>query len=175
MRHLWLFFFTGLLLGQSTEPYRIKGDLLGETVAAYQQNHRNEHDCALRHMVYPYFLPSLEGCTASGEFQEMSYAHHRVLSRRVSFDAGRLYSLRMDFSGDAFDQLFAWLSQNFGAPFRIEANLAQWGDGTSTITLKGEPTNAEPTTIGLTFSLDALERDAEQRRFLAGQNRVPDM
>jgi hypothetical protein len=178
MRHLWLFFFTWLLLGQSTEPYRIKGDLLGETVAAYQQNHRNEDDCAvrggLRTQVYPYVLPSLEGCTTSGKFQEMSYAHHRVLSRRVSFDDGRLYSLRMDFSGDTFDQLFAWLSQNFGAPFRIETNLVQWGDGTSTITLKREPTNEDPTTIGLTFSLDALERDAEQKRFLARQNRVAD-
>lgn len=173
MRFFCFFFFTGFLLGQSTEPYRIKADVLGETVAAYEQNHQSEQDCALRHMVYPYFLPSLEGCTTSAP--KMSYAHHRVLSRHVSFDDGRLYSLRMDFSGGTFDQLFAWLSESFGAPFRIETDLAQWGDGTSTITLKGEPTNAEPTTIGLTFSLDALERDAEQKRFLARQNRVPDM
>jgi len=173
MRYLWLFFSAGLLLGQSAEPYRINADLLGETVAAYKQNHRNEHDCALRHVVYPYFLPSLEGCTASAVAQRMSYAHHRVLSRHVSFDDGRLYSFRMEFSRDAFDQLFASVSENFGAPFRIETRLAQWGDGTSTITLKEEPTDAEPT-VSLTFSLDALEQDAEQKRYLARQNRPPD-
>jgi hypothetical protein len=175
MRHLWFFFLAGVLLGQSTEPYRIKTDMLGETVVAYKHNHRNEQDCAVRgkllHLVYPYVLPSLESCTTSAMDQKMSYAHHLVLSRGVRFDDGRLYSLRMDFSGDTFDQLFASLSQNFGAPVRVETNLAQWGDGTSTITLKGEPTNGEPTAISLTFSLDELQRDAEQKRFVALQNR----
>jgi hypothetical protein len=151
----------------AAEPYHVKDDVLGETVAAYRQNHRDEHNCVLKKEL----APSVQGCTTYYAFQPMTYANQPVLARKADFDDGQLYSVHMRFSSDTYDRMLGLLTQKFGAPASTRRETAVWTNGVSTITLAGEP--AEGVTI--TFSLDALWRDAEQKQSAEMKKRKPDM
>ena len=104
-------------------------------------------------------------------FQPMTYANQPVLGRKVGFDDGKLYSVHMRFSSDTYDRMLGLLTQHFGAPTNTHSETAVWTNGVSTITLGGEP----PEGVTITFSLDALQRDAEQKQAAEMKKRKPDM
>src|SRR5208283_2256284 len=145
---------------QSAEPYDIKDDLLGETVATYRQNHRNEHDCVLKKELRSTVISSVQSCTTLYASQPMTYADQPVLARTVGFDDGKLYSFAMSFSSDTYDRMLGVLTQKFGAPASTRSGMTVWTNGVSTITLYGEPAEG----VTLRFSLDALQRDAQEKQ-----------
>ena len=159
------------VLGQSAEPYHIKDDVLGETVAAYKQNHRNEqHDCVIRKELRSKLAPSVQTCQTLDMYQPMTYANQPLLGREVSFDDGKLYSVYMIFSSDTYDRMLGLLTQNFGAAAIMHSTTAIWTNGVSAIILGGEPK-----AVTIAFSLDALRRDAEQKQAAETKKRKPDM
>jgi hypothetical protein len=157
-------------LAQSPEPYHVKDDVLGETVAAYRRNHQNERDCVLRKELRSALAPSVQTCTTLAMYQQMTYGNHPVWGRKVAFDDGKLYSIYMTFSSDTYDRMLGLLTEKFGAPASTRSETAVWTNGVSTIMLAGEPK-----AVTITFSLDALQRDAEKKQDAQAKKRKPDM
>jgi hypothetical protein len=183
---------------EAAEPYHIKADVLGETIEAYKQNHRDEkQDCIVNPAADRFpdkSTPGLYACTTLAAEQPMTYAEAKVDSRSVHFDDGRLYEvvytfdsswISKDMYGMYYMQLQMALTDKFGKPAEVResdfANLtgahlqnqtATWKNGVSSISLT-KFVGGLYTTM-LTFSSDALEEDA-RRKIVSARKPKSDM
>jgi hypothetical protein len=182
-------------LAQSTEPYHINDDVLGETADAYKLNHQEEKlDCVVNPAADRFAdesTPGLRACTTLAVKQPMSYAQAKPDSRLVRFDDDHLYelvyafnsaSLSKDKYGLYYDQLRTFLTEKFGKPTATEdsdfadakgAHLQNqtttWKNEVSTIVLT--KFSRDLSTTSLTFSLDSLEEDARHQIIMTRKHR----
>jgi hypothetical protein len=166
------------------EPYHFERDVLGESLASYQQNNS---ECptaklktdAIRKIQFCQVRPST-----------LPFGRTRVLEKRVGFLHGRLYLLTMTFSHADFDAVSLALSEKFGQPAKsrstdqavlitiadvmsskemtqeqrknvpLNAQTKEWANGISTISLS-EYDATDPTfsTSTVSFTLDELIKE----------------
>src|SRR4249920_854682 len=94
------------------EPYHFEQDVLGESLASYQQNNS---ECptaklktdAVRRVQFCQVKPST-----------LTFGTAKVLEKRVGFLRGRLYLVTMTFSHADFNAVSLALSDKFGQPVK---------------------------------------------------------
>jgi hypothetical protein len=165
-------------------PYHFKQDVLGESLASYQQNNS---ECptaklktdAVRKMQFCQVRPST-----------LTFGRTKVLEKRVGFLHGRLYLITMTFSHADFNAVSLALSEEFGEPAKarstdqavlitiaevmgskemtqeerknvpLSAQTKEWANGISTVSLS-EYDATDPTfnTSTVSFTLDELIKE----------------
>lgn len=166
------------------DPYHFEQDVLGESLASYQQNNS---ECptaklktdAVRRVQFCQVKPST-----------LTFGTAKVLEKRVGFLRGRLYLVTMTFSHADFNAVSLALSDKFGQPVKARstdqavlitiaevmgskemtqeqrkhvprsAQTKEWANGISTISLS-EYDATDPTfnTSTVSFTLDELIKE----------------
>lgn len=182
---------TPLVFAQGTEPYHIKADVLGESMATFKQNHQDEKlECPSAPV--PHVPAELKMCMTL--YQPLTYAGEQASFRDARFADDKLYEISYGFDsssdklryGTYYDRLLQPLIDKFGKPTETQdlefpnltgANLknqmATWKNGVSTIKLE-RCAQGNPFNTMLTFSLDKLADDAARRLYKA-RNATADM
>jgi hypothetical protein len=200
MKLLFVCLIAAAALAQSSEPYHIKNDVLGETTDAYRLNHEEEtQDCIVNPAADRFTdesTPGLKACTTLAVKQPMSYAEIKATSRLVRFDDDQLYELVYAFNsasvssasvsketyGLYYDQLRTALTEKFGKPTEVQdsdfAGLKGAHLQNQTATWKNDVSTISLTkfagdlyTTTLTFSLDSLEEDARHQIIVTRKHR----
>ena len=166
------------------DPYHFEQDVLGESLASYQQNNS---ECptaklktdAVRRVQFCQVKPST-----------LTFGTAKILEKRVGFLRGRLYLVTMTFSHADFNAVSLALSEKFGQPIKARstdqavlitiaevmgskemtqeqrkhvprsAQTKEWANGISTISLS-EYDATDPTfnTSTVSFTLDELIKE----------------
>jgi hypothetical protein len=166
------------------DPYHFEQDVLGESLASYQQNNS---ECptaklktdAVRRVQFCQVKPST-----------LTFGTAKILEKRVGFLRGRLYLVTMTFSHADFNAVSLALSEKFGQPVKARstdqavlitiaevmgskemtqeqrkhvprsAQTKEWANGISTISLS-EYDATDPTfnTSTVSFTLDELIKE----------------
>jgi hypothetical protein len=166
------------------DPYQFKQDVLGESLASYQQNNS---ECptaklktdAVRNTQFCQVRPSA-----------LTFGRAKVLEKRVGFLHGRLYLVTMTFSHADFNAVSLALSEKFGQPAKarstdqavlitiaevmgskemtqeqrknvpLNAQTKEWANGVSTISLSEyDATDPAFNTSTVSFTLDELIKE----------------
>jgi hypothetical protein len=173
-------------LAVAQEPYHIKTDVLGESVATFKQNHQDEKLECPTITTGPVELAGLRFCMTL--YQPLTYAGEPASSRLANFADDRLYEITYFFDSSAmdkkrfglyYDRLLQPLTEKFGKPTDVKDSdfvnitggnlknqVATWKNEVSTIQLE-KCSGGDPYTTMLTFSLDKLKGDATRRQYKA--------
>jgi hypothetical protein len=166
------------------DPYHFEQDVLGESLASYQQNNSECPTAKLKTDA----VRRVQFCQAKPS--TLTFATAKVLEKRVGFLRGRLYLVTMTFSHADFNAVSLALSEKFGQPVKARstdqavlitiaevmgskemtqeqrkhvprsAQTKEWANGISTISLS-EYDATDPTfnTSTVSFTLDELIKE----------------
>jgi hypothetical protein len=166
------------------DPYHFKQDVLGESLASYQQNNS---ECPTAKLTTD-AITKIQFCQVRPS--TLPFGSTQVLEKRVGFLHGRLYLLTMTFSHADFNAVSLALSEKFGQPAKsrstdqavlitiaevmsskkmtqeqrknvpLNAQTKEWANGISTISLS-EYDATDPTfnTSTVSFTLDELLKE----------------
>jgi hypothetical protein len=163
------------------DPYHLKQDVLGESLASYQQNNSECPTAKLKTDA----IRNIQFCQVRAS--TLTFGRTKVLEKRVGFLHGRLYLVTMTFSHADFNAVSLALSEKFGQPAKarstdqavlitiaevmgskemtqeqrrnvpLNSQTKEWANGISTISLS-EYDATDPTfnTSTVSFTLDEL-------------------
>jgi len=166
------------------DPYQFKQDVLGESLASYQQNNSECPTAKLKTDA----IRQIQFCQVRAS--TLTFARTKVLEKRAGFLHGRLYLVTMTFSHADFNAVSLALSEKFGQPAKsrstdravlitiaevmtrkemtqeqrqnvpLNAQTKEWANGISTISLS-EYDATDPTfnTSTVSFTLDELIKE----------------
>ena len=166
------------------DPYHFEQDVLGESLASYQQNNSECPTAKLKTDA----VRRVQFCQAKPS--TLTFGTAKVLEKRVGFLRGRLYLVTMTFSHADFNAVSLALSDKFGQPIKARstdqavlitiaevmgskemtqeqrkhvprsAQTKEWANGISTISLS-EYDATDPTfnTSTVSFTLDELIKE----------------
>jgi len=166
------------------DPYHFKQDVLGESLASYQQNNS---ECPTAKLTTD-ATRKIQFCQARPSTSP--FGRTQVLEKRVGFLHGRLYLLTMTFSHADFNAVSLALSEKFGQPAKSrstdqavlitiaevmsskemtqeqrknvphKAQTKEWTNGISTISLSEyDATDPRFNTSTVSFTLDELIKE----------------
>jgi len=166
------------------EPYHFERDVLGESLASYQQNNSECPTAKLKTDA----IRKIQFC--QDRPSTLTFGRVKVLEKRVGFLHGHLYLVTMTFSHADFNAVSLALSEKFGQPSKarssgqaalitiaevmgskemtqeqrknvpLNAQTKEWANGISTISLS-EYDATDPTfnTSTVSFTLDELLKE----------------
>jgi hypothetical protein len=166
------------------DPYHLKQDVLGESLASYQQNNSECPTAKLKTDV----IRKVQLCQVRAS--TLTFGRTKVLEKRVGFLHGRLYLVTMTFSHADFNAVSLALAEKFGQPAKARttgqavlitiaevmgskemtqeqrknvprnAQTKEWANGISTISLS-EYDASDPAfnTSTVSFTLDELIKE----------------
>jgi hypothetical protein len=169
------------------EPYKVKQDVLGESLATYQQNNSECPTAKLETDA----MRKTQFCQVRTSI--LALGGTKVLEKRVGFLHGRLYLVTMTFSHADFNAVSLALSEQFGQPAKarstdravlitiaqvmgnkemtqeqrenvpLTAQTKEWTNGISTISLSEyDTTDRTFNTSTVSFTLDELIHEVRE-------------
>jgi len=131
------------------EPYSVKQDQLGETLATWQSHNKSDRCSKPGQSGWGSLLPGEDTCTwvfAGKKNDDTTYANATLFRRHAYFYQGQLYRVEMEFNRYDGASVLLAMTDKFGpaASFGIETyqnrlgltfdrGVVSWSNGTSTV------------------------------------------